>query len=47
MFVITPELQEFIDDIKRIRRMLSNPRVIGELLAICVCLLSIYFGSVK
>lgn len=46
MFIVTPELQEFIDDMKRMGRMLRNPRAVGEMLAIGTCFVIMYFGMI-
>lgn len=46
MFVVTKELQEFIDDMKKMSKILKNPKSVIEMLAIGSCLLSIYFGCI-
>ena len=46
MFVVTKELQEFIDDMKKMSKILKNPKSVIKMLTIGSCLLSIYFGCI-
>lgn len=46
MFIVTKELQEFIDDMKKMSKILKNPKSVIEMLAIGSCFTFIYFGSI-
>lgn len=46
MFVVTPEFQEFIDDMKQLVRLMKRPRFWFSSIVIGTCFMSIYFGMI-
>lgn len=46
MFVVTEDLKEFIEEMKKLGKMLRDPRLAVATFVIGLCLLFIYFGCI-